>query len=145
MKPELDHSAAIKRRAANSAKAGCMLCRRGGKISYSGIPNRFGELRVIRKVENRCFKRQLGLFSCRNFEIFLKVEVKIVSARVTNICIEPWRITKCLGNVAAAERSGGRRINQTQSWAGPGKVHCLVVEPEVYASTRPRNRSGVAN
>ena len=92
MKPELDHSAAIKRRAANSAKAGCMLCRRGGKIAYRGIPHRFGELRVIRKVEKRGFKRQLRLLADRNFEILLQVEVKIVSAGVTNICVKSWRI-----------------------------------------------------
>src|SRR5438067_2606497 len=142
---ELNDAILIERRAADCSKSSGVLRAGGGKIAYRRVPNRFCELRMVREIKDRRFKCQFGLFSDWNFEIFLEIEVEIVNAWVTNVCIEPRRIAKCFGNVAAAERRRGSRIDQSRSRAGPGEVRCLVVEPEIHASIRPGNRSWVAN
>src|SRR5438445_10749757 len=76
---ELDSAAAVGRCATDRSKSSRVLRSGSREVTDRWISYRFGELWVIRHVEDRRFKGQLGVFSGRNLEIFLDVEVKIIS------------------------------------------------------------------
>src|SRR5215467_462586 len=82
---ELDDAVRIRRCAADCAESNSLL--RGGcrKIADGWVAYRFGKLWVIRQVENSSLKSQLGLVASRDLEVFLNVEVEIVSTRVANV------------------------------------------------------------
>src|SRR5215469_3781572 len=124
VQPELDDAVRIKRCAADCAESSSLLRGSCWKITDGWVTYRFSKLWVIRQVENSSLKRQLRLLATRDLKIFLDVEVKIVCARVANVCVEPRRIAKGLGDVAAAGRRGGCRIHQSRSRTGSGEVHC---------------------
>src|SRR5215469_11442858 len=82
---ELDDAVRIKRCAADCAESSSVLRGSCWEIADGWVSYRFGKLWVIRQVENRSLKSQLGLLASRDLEIFLDVEVKIVCARIANV------------------------------------------------------------
>src|SRR5260370_42035587 len=114
------------------------------EVTERWISHRFGKLWVIRQVKCTRFERQLSLLSGRNLEIFLDLEVKIVSARVADIGKKPWRVAEGLGKVTAEVCRWGR-IDQAWSRTCTCEVHGLIVKPLVHAPVRPRDRPGVTD
>ena len=82
---ELDDTVRIRRCAADCAESSSLLRGSCWEIADGWVSYRFGKLWVIRQVENRSLKSQLGLLASRDLEIFLDVEVKIVCARIANV------------------------------------------------------------
>src|SRR5713226_5521635 len=79
---ELDDTVTVERCATDCSKSSRVLRSCRTEVAQRGVSHRLRELGVIRQVEGRSFKGQLGLLSGRNLEILLDREVKIVSAWV---------------------------------------------------------------